>query len=212
MLKKDLLNLDSRKKIYNFILNSPGLHFRDISRRLKIPISTLNYHLKHLKKKGFIQEIYENGYTRFYVKELNEKDIKLLNIIRQDIPRNIILLMIIWEGGFSQIELINYVNFCKKHSWKYGTCLSKHHTTISYHFQKLQSLDLIESYSEDNQIKYRLKNPKKVIDLLDIYEKGLANETDQLFKFLSNREKESYRKLDSCMKEIWEMLPHPYHV
>jgi predicted transcriptional regulator len=212
MLKKDILKLESRRKIYNFILNNPGLHFREISRKLKIPISTLNYHLKHLNKKDFIQEIYENGYTRFYVKDLKKEDIKLINIIRQDIPRNIILLMIMWEGGFSQVELINYVNFCKKHKWKYGACLSKHHTTISYHFLKLESLGLIEPYKDNNQVKYKLSNQKKMIDLLDVYDNSLSNETDQLYRYLSDLGKESNKALERCIELFWDIFPNPYYV
>ncbi len=37
----DILTLEIRGGIYNFILKYPGLHLREISRRMDIPFSTL---------------------------------------------------------------------------------------------------------------------------------------------------------------------------
>ena len=50
-MKKDgIIKLKTRKLIYNYISNHPGLYFRELSRELKIPKSTLDYHLTFLKK------------------------------------------------------------------------------------------------------------------------------------------------------------------
>ena len=55
MVKEEILKLESRKLIYNYILEHPGLHFRELSRELKIPKSTLEYHLSYLKKLELIK-------------------------------------------------------------------------------------------------------------------------------------------------------------
>ena len=54
MRKEELLKLKIRRQIYQFILKYPGFHFSEISRKLKIPKTTLNYHLSYLEKYGFI--------------------------------------------------------------------------------------------------------------------------------------------------------------
>jgi len=49
MKKKDALDLEIRRSIYNHILKSPGLHERELARVLDIPLSTLDYHLYYIK-------------------------------------------------------------------------------------------------------------------------------------------------------------------
>ena len=44
------LKLETRRKIYTHILKAPGLHEREISRVLNIPLSTLDYHIQFLNK------------------------------------------------------------------------------------------------------------------------------------------------------------------
>jgi len=77
MSKIDLIYLEKRRIIYNYILKNPGLHFRNISRKLKIPKSTIEYHLVYLKKQGLIVENQELGYLRYYASEkIGQKDKK----------------------------------------------------------------------------------------------------------------------------------------
>ena len=61
-----VLKLEIRKKIYNHILNYPGIHERQISRDLEIPLSTVDYHLYFLKKRNLISAIKTEGYVRYY--------------------------------------------------------------------------------------------------------------------------------------------------
>jgi len=51
---KNILELELRRNIYDFILKNPGFHLRGLSRKLKIPKSTLLHHLKILKKRELI--------------------------------------------------------------------------------------------------------------------------------------------------------------
>lgn len=61
-----ILKSETRKQIYNFILKYRGLRLREVSRKLKIPMSTLNYHLRYLEKYGLIVINSEEIYERFY--------------------------------------------------------------------------------------------------------------------------------------------------
>ena len=48
---EEALKLDIRKKIYNTVKKNPGLHFREIQRRVEIATGALQYHLDYLQKK-----------------------------------------------------------------------------------------------------------------------------------------------------------------
>ena len=118
MYSQKLLNLEIRNAIYNFILKNPGIHFRKIARKNKIPLTTLGYHIRLLKKYEFVNEKNENGYTRYYaIKDLKDQDKKILSLFRQDAPRTIILLLCLYPK-LSQVELIRLVNRWKNHPSK----------------------------------------------------------------------------------------------
>jgi len=213
MFEKDILNLEIRRKLYNYISKHPGSHFRQISRAKKVAPTTLSYHLRLLKKYGFIEEKDENGYTRYFVaKKIGEKDKKLLNLFRQDIPRTIILLLFLCPN-FSQIQLIKFVERWKKHPSKIGTYLNKHQTTVSYYLNKLVEMEIIEAFPDGNQTKYRIKDPEVILELIYTYEKSLVNDTtNYIIKYIVNPTKESMDSMvASVEKKVFDVFPHPYH-
>lgn len=206
--KDKILELEMRRKIYNYVLKDPGLHLRELSRKTSIPKSTLVYHLRFLVKRGLIELKSNNIYSRYYgLEKVSLTDKKLLEIFRQDIPRTIILLLIL-NPNFSQAELIQYVKKWKNHPSKIGIYLDKHQTTISYHFLKLVEMGIIESTPKGNKICYRVKNPELIYDLLINYEKNLINDaTGRIVKYFLNNE-----AVDSVLNSVFDVFPHPYHI
>ncbi len=89
---KRALELKIRRRIYNFILKYPGLHFRELMRKLNLPNGTLGYHLKYLEKRGLITARPGEGYVRYYIiNNIGTDQKKMFHILRQETPRNIIL-------------------------------------------------------------------------------------------------------------------------
>jgi DNA-binding transcriptional ArsR family regulator len=212
MFEKDILNLEARRKLYNYILKNPGSHFRQISREKNIAPTTLSYHLRLLKKYGLIEEKDGNGYTRYFAaKKIGEKDKKLLNLFRQDIPRTIILTVFICPN-FSQIELIKFIEKWKRHPSKIGI-LNKHQTTVSYYLNKLVDMGVLETYHEGNQIKYWVKEPEVILELILTYEKSIVTESTNLFiKYILNPSQEGINwALDNITNTVFDIFPHPYH-
>ena len=75
MIKNGILELETRRRIYNFILKNPGLHLREISRRSNIPKTTLIYHLNFLEKQGLIKTEANSRFTRYYTtNKVGKKD------------------------------------------------------------------------------------------------------------------------------------------
>lgn len=87
-MKKINPNLESRKKIYNFINSDPGLHIRDISRKMKISKIILRYLSRYLEKNI-------DYYIRFYIiKNFVIKCKKLIDFQRNKTTDNILLIIL----------------------------------------------------------------------------------------------------------------------
>ncbi|MDH7517491.1 MAG: winged helix-turn-helix transcriptional regulator [Candidatus Thermoplasmatota archaeon] len=149
------LELKKRKDIYNYILKYPGLHLNELCRKMKIPKSTMNYHLNHLIKKGFLVAAPNGRYVRYYIaNNLNDIDKKIVHFLRQDVPYKILVYLFLHPNS-SQIKI--------------SKNLKKHPTTISFHLKKLLSTDIIEGIPNGNEIKYKLKNQEEVSNLFVRY-------------------------------------------
>ena len=230
MEKEKIFELEKRRQIYNFILKYPGLHLRKLMRKLDLSEGTIKYHLKYLKKRGIIKTQSEDGYVRYYiVNKIGNDQQKILHILRQEVPRNIILYLLLLSCA-SQIEI--------------SKSLEKHPTTIEFHLKKLRDMGIIERIPVINgkvhikfkviekiecnpvgkEIFYKLKEPYLIYDSIILYKEKLFGEN--YFDILSfyykifhtSNKLQQYRMLSknknfvkSLWEEILEIFPHPYH-
>ncbi|UCH71663.1 MAG: winged helix-turn-helix transcriptional regulator [Thermoplasmatales archaeon] len=225
MKADEILDLEVRRTIYNLILNHPGLYLREISRKLKIPKTTLSYHLTYLKKKEFIIAKPGGRYLRYYdIKEWSKIDKRIINFLRQNTPRHIILYVLTGICA-SQIEI--------------SKDLDKDPKTIEFHLKKMLDMDIIEiapvgegvvyrlkspkvieRTPVKNEIFYRLKKPQLIYDLIVAHKKSLSDDFVVIFlDFMGNtrpdklpdrfKKPEYYYNL--IEKGVWEVFPHPYH-
>lgn len=230
--KDDLLKLETRREIYNFVLDHPGLHMREIARKLNIPTSTLVYHLRYLEKKGLIVSKNDHRYARYFVKEqISMKDKEIFDLLRQNIPRKIIILLFSPIKGeeyknkksyqksieglrkppqfYSKKELINMTNYWKGPHAKLFH-LHKHPTTLDFHLNKLLKVGLIEKTKVGKEVKYKIKDPEKIFDFCIIYNYELSEKTINIWLLWSKIF--SKYNIDSIMDFAYKILPHPYHI
>ena len=154
-LKDKILRCKKRGLIYDFILKYPGLHFRELSRKLNIPKTTLEYHLRFLKKHRRVISERDVKYIRFYgINNVGECDKKLLSVLRQDIPFKIVNFLFLSPES-SQKQICDY--------------LERDPATISYHLEKLIKLDLVKVNPNGNNMEYKIKNHENVRDLFIKY-------------------------------------------
>jgi len=136
MQNNKIFELEPRKRIFYYILRNPGLHLRELSRKTKIPKTTLKYHLNFLIRQNLINVTSEGVYRRFYIPDkIGLKEKELLNLLRQDIPCKILLYFTI-RLICSQIELSRELN--------------KSPTTIEFHLKKLVDMDIITPVNIEN--------------------------------------------------------------
>lgn len=205
---KDILELETRRIIYNYILKHPGLHLRALVRELRSPKTTMNYHLNYLEKHEMVVGKTEKGYRRYYISQkvgVIEKEI--INIIRQYLPRKIILFLYLYP---------------EKSRKKISMDLEKPITTISFHLKKLIDKEIIEKIKNGREYVYRLKNQKEIYKLLIRYEDTLSKDITlaDLISWirdfypddgLPKRNPKDKTATEDIMELLLEMFPHPYH-
>jgi DNA-binding transcriptional ArsR family regulator len=231
MNKNKILEFETRREIYNFILNHPGLHLREISREIGISYGAVGYHLFHLEKQEIINSVDHKFYKRYYVKyKITPENKKIINILRESTPKKIIMFL-----------LSNYCGTREEISVE----LEKTPQTISYHIKKLLESDIIgpaiicdkgvylpknniifERRPTGSEILYKLKDPKRIYDSLVAYP-GCVSDIPDIdviihyydFIFLEKFSKKIPKKIlnmntivDKTLDNLFTVFPHPYHV
>ncbi len=212
MYQEQIFEVKSRKEIFSYIEKNPGVHFRKLCRELKIPASTLSYHLKYLTKKKLLINEVENGYSRYYPsKKVCNGEKKLIAILREETPRNIILYLFLFSDS-SKKDIVEFAKKWKNHPSKIGYHLNKHRTTIDFHIKKLSDEGILKSFNCGNEVKYRLKNPEDIIDIIIRYQKSLlSNAYGHFLKYLENAD--SLKKKDAFDRVLDlfnDMFPVPF--
>ncbi|UCH89802.1 MAG: winged helix-turn-helix transcriptional regulator [Thermoplasmata archaeon] len=156
------LELDTRKRIYEYILEVPGAHFRDINRKLGISTGVVEYHLKYLQDKGLVIARTEGRYKRFYVEgTIDSKDKSMMAILRQEIPRRIIAHVLL-NPGASHKELRELFNISA--------------STLSFHLSKLTRSGILAQERSGRQNQYRVIDEDEVARALISYRKSFLDE------------------------------------
>lgn len=166
-----ILELNSRKKIYDLVKMHPGCHFRDLERRSKIPPTSLKYHLNYLNRYGLITEVNDGKKIRYFIKGFNPQNKILLGHLRQESVRRILLFLV----SNNQNDRESIVDFVK---------LSP--STVFWHLKKLESKNIIKSIKDGKNTKYNLLIDKKEIISLLINHKesfldSLVNKTIEMW-------------------------------
>jgi len=140
-MNETLIELKRRREIYDFISKNSGLHMRELSRKMNIPFSTLQYHLNYLEKKEFIISKDDGKYIRYFISfQIGEKEKRILNFLRKKTTLHMILWFFIAQQC-SQKDLSRF--------------LEKHPATIGFHLRNMLNLGIIKRVPIDNGIIYK---------------------------------------------------------
>ena len=128
--KRNILDLKSRRDIYQFISKNPGLYISEISKRMNISRSALRHHLRYLLKLNLILTKVDKKDKRLYAcDQIGVKDKELLSLLRQEVPFKIIMYLFL-PGFCSKTELSKELNV--------------HPSTIQFHLKKLLDMGVIK--------------------------------------------------------------------
>ncbi len=155
------LELEARRTIYEFVVSSPGTHLREIQRQIDLPLGTVEYHLKYLVDKEMLVEKTEGNYKRYYpIGMYGSVDKKLLSLLRQEIPRRIVMKLLLNPG----------INF-KALSEGFHVSAS----TLSYHLSKLVKGEVVRKIKKGRESLYYVNNQEEVAKVLLTHRKSFLD-------------------------------------
>lgn len=131
--RKNLLQNAQRKRIYDYIRENPGKHYRAILNDLELPMGVLTYHLNRLEKAQYLTSRQDGMFRRFYLKS-PKTDMRLF---LSDIQKSI--LNVIKENkGISQTKIAEKIGVSRK--------------VVNYHVGILDQagLILVESHGRES--------------------------------------------------------------
>ena len=172
-LKKEILELELRNKIYNFVNKYAGSHLRELERKSKIPYSTLKYHLHYLVKHNLIIEKIGSKNSKYYPKTIASDDIEILGLLRQKNIRKIILFILI-------------SNKCTLRDLEEFTILSP--STVSWYLNGLTKKGIIKKTKIGKKTIYKLIYKKEqIMKILVTYKESffdyLVDKTIEMWEF-----------------------------
>jgi predicted transcriptional regulator len=148
----------------------PGIHFRELERRMNIATGTLVYHLDYLQKNDIIYAEKRSFYKRYYPKgKLSREEKRILSMLRLEIPRAIVLY------------LMHYPNSTHKQILKNFDISG---ATLSYHLKNLIEIGIICKTIFGKKSVFKVKDTEKVAKLLITYKESFYDSlVDRFIKF-----------------------------
>ncbi|MBN1389186.1 MAG: winged helix-turn-helix transcriptional regulator [Candidatus Thermoplasmatota archaeon] len=161
-MKEEPLQLDTRKKIYDLIETTPGIHFREISRRLDIPMGVVEYHINYMLKRDMIVARMEGRYKRYYTEgKIGSKEKSVLAFLRKDVPRAILMHLMLNPGA-------------RHRDLKSELGLSG--STLTFHLKKMIKKGLVIEEGDEGGKGYHVSDPETVSRTLIIYKRSFMDD------------------------------------
>lgn len=154
MKKEDILELEARRRIYNYIKETPGAHLRDIKRALELPMGVLEHHLRYLEKHEIISAKKDRYYKRYYLTRTSHSQKALLSVLRQKKPRDIVLFLILNPGSRHKDVME-----------RFGLGAS----TVSFYVKHLIQKGVVEKRKVGRTSEYRVMEVDEVVRVLITY-------------------------------------------
>ncbi len=159
--ERKILELESRKKIYDVVKKFAGCHFREIERKCNLPTGTVKYHLSYLTKHGLVKEEKDNGSTRYFPKDFKSENKRLLGLLRQKKVREIILF-ILTNPNCNHEQIVKAVQVSP--------------STVSWHLKKLQENNIVGFIKNGRKTSYNILIVKEeIVKLLITYQESFLD-------------------------------------
>lgn len=153
---KDMLELETRRDIYDLVSDQPGIHLSKIAELLDMTVSLAEYHLRFLEKNSLIRSIKKSGYKRYFPtdEKVEEKDKEMLFELRKEVSLKIVLLLL-KNKKMTHKEMNEEIDLAA--------------STLSYHLKKLTEMNILESKTYGRKKGYSVSDEREIIALLVKY-------------------------------------------
>lgn len=149
--EEKILEVVVRRKIYEIVKTSAGCHFREIERRSGLSTGSVQYHLTYLARHNLIKEEKKNNSVRYFPKNFNTGNKRLLSLLRQKSIRHIILSILL-QNNCNHEEIVRQVQLSP--------------STVSWHLKKLEKEAIISAVKNGRKTFYKILIDKEEITAL----------------------------------------------
>ncbi|UCE95234.1 MAG: transcriptional regulator [Candidatus Bathyarchaeota archaeon] len=160
MFTQEVLENNRRRKIYGFIEKNPGVYLRRLQRDLRMPLTSLEYHLNYMVRKGVIFGEKDGRYRRYYVKQLDSEEKKILSVLRQKRMREIVLFVFLAKKA-------KYNHLLKE--------LRVPPSTLSFYLKYLVDHNILARHKIGRENIYTIKSEDQVAKMLISYKSSFVD-------------------------------------
>ena len=163
MIEHAALALETRSRLYTEIRKSPGLHFRELQRRVGMATGALQYHLDYLEKYSLIKSERVENTKRFFAMQAKriEGEEQVMPFLRQEKTRHLLIAML--SGRKNTIQSLS-----RKTQTPYSTA--------SRLLDKIVDAGIAQKVRKRKQIHYLLEKPESIAEMLIKYKKSFFDE------------------------------------
>ena len=193
----NVLDLEVRKRIVDFVRTNPGLHMRELAARLDLAVSTLEYHCYQLVKHGHLVTRESAGFKAFYPGEgMDRRDKDILYLVRHEAPRRICSHVLLNPGttpkGLREVLAVSA-------------------PTLSFHLNKLRAAGVLREEPAGRTKNLFVEDPERVANILVTYRASFLDDAVDRFAaaWLALAPPALPRKEPAAEAEPEEMEPLP---
>jgi len=169
-----VLELEARRRIYDAVVQSPGLHFRELQRRMGSAYGALQYHIEFLVRHGLIVEEKGREYSRYFPANFrNIRERELMSLLRQESIRRVLLLLLENPSSRNK-DLVEALGLSA--------------STISWHLGRLLQAGAVVSERKDGEAVFSVSEPDAVTRLLVSYKASFLDKIVDRFVEVLERE------------------------
>ena len=139
-------------QLYFTILVNPGLHFRELQRRMDMGTGHLIYHVTRLLSLGFIHKSNDGRYLRYYASDsMDAEEVRVIELARKkNMPRVL--------SAFMRRRVMTHGELAEE--------MDMPPSTTSWYLKRLLEEGIAEKLSRGRKTFYYLKHPSYVKDVL----------------------------------------------
>ncbi len=144
-----------RERVLGFVRAYPGVHAREVERRLQLSSRLASYHLEALQEHGQVQCLEETGYSRFFPAvghpRWSRREMQFLSLMRRQVSLRIVILLA-QEGESTRERLAGRLNLAR--------------ASVSHHLALLAEGGLLRAEQRGRERIVRLADPRHTLGML----------------------------------------------
>lgn len=135
----DLLDLETRRRLFALVQQYPGLHLREAARQLQTSIALVEYHAAILRENGLVREERDDRYVRLFAQPvagegLSATERRILAVLREALPLRITLYLLDQDTPMQHKAIAQALDLGK--------------SKLSFHLRKLEAAGIVRKTAE----------------------------------------------------------------